>query len=139
MTCLKCKKEFSADYKSCPHCGTRIAPTDPSYLAFQRVERETPVYEDLAQTPAARSAATMALVFGIISIAMTSLLGIGIIFGILARVYANKFEQIVDDVYGMAKVGKILGLVGIILGALNLVWLFAQCAMFSSRPSYYYY
>ena len=77
-------------------------------------------YEEQTQ-----KAAVIALVFGILSLPFSRILGIGIPFGIVAIVQGNKAlrlaerEKLLPDT--KAKVGRILGVFGIIASVIALV------------------
>lgn len=79
----------------------------------------------------------VALVFGIVSISTCYSLVIGIVFGILAMSMGGKAVKLYnanpgmykEGSFKMAKIGKILGLVGLIIsGVLALIWIFALIA-----------
>ena len=62
------------------------------------------------------------LVFGILSLALTSLFGIlSIIFGAIGRSKGNNYIRQGGTLTGPSKVGYILSLVGLILGIVSLV------------------
>ena len=81
---------------------------------------------------------TLILVFGIISIVTCCCYGIGIIFGIIAIVMAATatktylLEPELYSGYSNVKTGKILAIIGIILGAIYLayvIYLFSTIGM----------
>ncbi|MFH4968186.1 CCC motif membrane protein [Gaetbulibacter sp. M240] len=72
---------------------------------------------------------TLILVFGIISILGCCFYGVGFILGIVALVLASKATKLYKENpdlytgYQNVKIGKILSIIGIILGALYLILL----------------
>lgn len=74
-----------------------------------------------AHDPAIESTAKKSLIFGIISVAIPSL--IGLIFAIIGRGQAKKHAELNGGSFtAVAKVGKILSTVGIPLGILSIVY-----------------
>jgi hypothetical protein len=74
-----------------------------------------------------------ALIFGILSIVLCCFFGIGIVFGILALVFAGKGFKAFNEnpeLYskgslGMSKAGKITGIIGLIISSIYfLIWIF---------------
>ncbi|MUH36291.1 DUF4190 domain-containing protein [Zobellia amurskyensis] len=81
--------------------------------------------------------ATLILVFGILSIVTCCCYGIlGLIFGIVALVLANKATAIYQlnpenyTDYGNVKTGKILAIIGIVLSVLYLIMTIGMIAFF---------
>ncbi|SIT10119.1 hypothetical protein SAMN05421766_11026 [Zobellia uliginosa] len=81
--------------------------------------------------------ATLILVFGILSIVTCCCYGIlGLIFGIVALVLANKATSIYQENpenytdYGNVKTGKILAIIGIVLSVLYLMMTIGMIAFF---------
>lgn len=65
---------------------------------------------------------TQSLVFGILSLALTEIGLLGIIFGAIGKSKAKAFAQLNDGVVtGKAKVGKILSTLGLVFGIIALV------------------
>lgn len=100
----------------------------------------TPTYQAAPQPPAEDNS-TKLLIFGILSVALSGI--VGIVFAILAKKEATKYEQSFGPATGKAKVGKILGTVGLILSIVTIVIWFAYiccfgCVMALDTASYYY-
>lgn len=77
--------------------------------------------------------ATRTLVFGIIALALSECGIFGIIFGAIALSQAKKYAAANDGVLdGKAKVGRILGLIGLIVGIVMTVIWFIYGALFST-------
>lgn len=81
---------------------------------------------------AAHKKTILAFVFGCISLALSW--GLNILFGVLAIVNANAAMRLTEQ-YGLprdgrAKAGKILGIIGIILGSVRTVWALVKLAGF---------
>lgn len=78
----------------------------------------------------ADKASQLSLVFGIIGLFI-----LGILFGPLALVQANKAEKL----GAAATAGKVLGWIATVIGALGLIWfIFISVAFFSAMASYSY-
>ena len=71
--------------------------------------------QNYTPTPAPQTNDTKALVFGILSLAFAGSGLFGIIFGAIAKKNAGAAPE------GKAKIGKILGTIGLILGILGIV------------------
>ena len=76
---------------------------------------------------------TAALVLGILSIVLSCCCSIfGSILGVIGLVLANKATTVYNenpsqyDGFNNVKTGKILSIIGIVLGILSLVWTFVQ-------------
>jgi hypothetical protein len=66
---------------------------------------------------------TKALVFGILAIALSETVILGIVFGFIARKQAKAYGAANGGVIdGKAKVGNILGLLGIIFGFVAIIY-----------------
>ncbi|MBO4422703.1 MAG: zinc ribbon domain-containing protein [Clostridia bacterium] len=124
MICKKCGAEILEGSVFCTECGTPV-------------EQVKEAAEQAAETVTAEAAAEVAeavpaqndtpiLVLGIVSLAVTlvscgSLGLVGMILGIVAMVKAKKFAEAGGVLEGKAKVGKILGIVGLVIGILATV------------------
>lgn len=103
----------------------------------------TPTYQAAPQPPAEDNS-TKLLIFGILSIALSGV--IGLVFAILAKKEATKYEQNFGPATGKAKVGKILGTVGLIVSIIaTVLWVLFFCCVgcaaalaVADSPSYYY-
>ena len=84
------------------------------------------------------------LIFGILAVALSETVILGVIFGFIARKNAKAYGDANGGVIdGKAKVGNILGLVGIILGFVSIIyWIIgaaascAGCALQNAASSY---
>lgn len=64
-----------------------------------------------------------ALIFGILAIALSETVILGVVFGFIARKQAKAYAAANNGaIDGKAKVGNILGLVGIILGFVSIIY-----------------
>jgi len=106
------------------------APNFQQGPAFQQAPYQQPVYQNYQQpafqeqqpripSPEAQGIASSALTFGILSLVFTCtfyLAFLGIVFGAIALAKAKAFTVSEGLLYGKAKVGKGLGLGGLIAG-----------------------
>ncbi len=148
MFCKTCGTSMADDAKFCPNCGTPApAPETASYTPSSdytpsgytpensytpQTQYNTPLYNtaDVPSTPA--------LIFGILSLAMMNtffLAFLGIIFGAIALSKANACQAITGELTGKAKVGRILGKIGlitsIVVTAIFVVYFFLFVIIFS--------
>lgn len=87
-------------------------------LQYTEAVNETPV-----ANPEADSMATKALVWGILGLAMSSWGVLGLIFSIIGKNCAKSYEELMGELNAKARVGKILGTIGFILGLImTIVW-----------------
>ncbi len=86
--------------------------------------------------------AILSMIFGIVSLSLCWGYGGGIIFGIISLVF-SKSGNVNARCKGFCKAGKIMSIIGIVVGALFLILIIAGVAvMFNSAPTYsyrYYY
>ena len=156
MFCNNCGAQLDEGTKFCAVCGAPVvdaAAEEPVQYAqpVQQPEQipyaqpAAPVYEQPAYAPVAQPAApadnpyyTPTLIFGIIAIATAVsfyLSFLGIIFGAIAKNKANAAIAANNGapLSGKAKVGSILGKVGLILGivltAIFVIYLIAIIAI----------
>ena len=117
MFCNRCGTGIPDDACFCPRCGAPVSQADSQYTQPQYVYTQ-PMYgyqEDQAQSAQAKSVLT----FGILSIAFSWLIALlGVVFGGIALGKANAYAARYP-MTGKAKVGKILGIIGIAVGILN--------------------
>ncbi len=108
MFCNKCGTQLDDDAKFCPNCGT-----DTTDTTANAPTPEYTTYADVPPTP--QVSATPILVFGILSLYLGTIFGI--IFGKIAQNKAAEYQAITGcELSGIAKVGRILGKVGFIVG-----------------------
>lgn len=78
---------------------------------------------EVVENPEAESKATKALVWGILGLAMSVWGVIGLIFSIIGKNNAKSYEAMMGELNAKARVGKILGTIGFILGLImTIVW-----------------
>ena len=112
MYCKNCGCSVTEETTYCPSCGQRMAEEQsqtPGVLPSQNS-----VIMDEAE-----SAATRALIWGILSLVIGGLLGF--IFSFPARRNAETYAYYCDGMSGRAKVGYILGKIGFILGLIYII------------------
>ena len=104
MVCNNCGTQLNDDATFCPNCGTPQTPVQS--------------YGAPAVNPQQANDAKQIMIFGIVAIATAWFIGVpGLIFGIITNNKVKAYEAAYGPITGgQAKVGKILGLVGMILG-----------------------
>lgn len=80
---------------------------------------------------------TQVLVFGIVSLATSSTVIVGIIFGILAMNKAKAYFAAGGEASGKVKTGKILGTVGLILSIVMVIFWIIYIAAIATVVSAY--
>ena len=96
MTCKNCGAALKSGLRACPACGAPAAPKNV---------RSTPI-----------------LIFGILGAGFFATGVFGVLFSRLALFRARAFARETDGVlFGKAKAGKILGVVGLVLSAAALL------------------
>ena len=138
MFCKYCGAPLDNDAAFCTGCGAGVG--ESSRPAAQPAPA-APSYNLAGPTP------TKVMVFGIIGLALCGTGIPGIILSAIALRLANAFIRANGSVFGQAKVGRILGKVGLILGivmtvfwAIYLIVVIATIAkMASHTPSFHYY
>lgn len=106
MICPYCGNETGASERFCTVCGAQVSAE---------------LVPTAVQTQVEPPNATKILVFGIISVAVGTV--VGIIFGSIAMHMAQDWMNQGYLLFGKAKVGRILGKVGLILGIVSTVCL----------------
>lgn len=115
MFCPNCGTNAPDGARACPNCGTFLN-AQPEAPAQQPIYNAAPVSTIPYNT-------TPILVFGILALALAGGTGIvGIIFGILTKKKVNEYLGLGGQLTGKAKVGSILGKVGLILGIVMTVF-----------------
>lgn len=141
MFCTKCGKEISNDAVFCPECGNRVGnnatstqQTQNTYNPNPTYHQQTPpssaktssysnnnssAYDDYVSESEKNGLAVKILIFGILSLAISFIPGW--IFGSIAKNKAEEFTYLYGGLYGAAKVGKILGTIGLILSIISTI------------------
>lgn len=111
MNCTSCGAQINAGERYCSTCGAP-APVETTYAPAATVETTyVPAAPALSSTPI--------LVFGILALAFACTFYfsfLGIIFGAIAGKKVSAFVAQGGELAGKAKVGKILGKIGLIIG-----------------------
>lgn len=141
MFCTNCGSQIAEGVKFCPNCGKMVESAQTA---------SAPVYDEPVTRPeAGKDNSTSILVLGILALAFSELGIPGIILGAIAKKKAGLFMAENGILYGKAKVGRILGKIGFIVGiVMTVFWVLyigiigtligSACAYSSSYPSYYY-
>ena len=115
MFCKFCGNEVADDMKFCPKCGATVEST------------EIPSVDELFAEPYAAndeekdSTSNKCLIFGILSLALSGL--VGFILALVGLKQVNKYAAINGGIIdGKAKVGKILSTVAIPLSILSFIY-----------------
>lgn len=132
MLCPKCGIELPEDAKSCPTCGYVFEEKVVIEAEANDVEVETVIPEVLSDKKG--PSPKKALIFGIISVAAPIVLYpitcccslpigqiAGLIFAILGLLAAKRYAEFTDEPSTSVKVGKILSIVGLVLGIAAIV------------------
>ena len=133
MFCQNCGNQIADNTNVCPFCGapTGAAPVNNNQQPNYGYQQPQPQYQAQPQQPVVNATPQMeaqsksVLTFGILAIAFGCsffLSFLGIIFGAIAGRKANEFIGMCGVLYGRAKVGKILGKIGLILGIVLTVF-----------------
>lgn len=121
MFCPNCGTNAPDGAKACPNCGTFLN-AQPEAPVYQEAPAQQPIY-NAAPVSTVVYNTTQILVFGILALALAGSTGIvGIIFGILTKKKVNEYLGLGGQLTGKAKVGSILGKVGLILGIVMTVF-----------------
>ena len=168
MICNNCGNQVADNANVCPYCGTPFAASapqaaQPQYAQPAQTQYAQPVqnqyaqpqyaqpqYGQVAQAPVGdaneREMSKSTLIWGILGIAFGCsfyLSFLGIIFGAIGLGKAKNYMAAGYPLAGRAKTGRILALVGMILGIVLtvffVIWLIAVIAAASYTSSYYYY
>lgn len=116
MNCRNCGAQINDNSSFCPVCGAQVAQTHYQYNQYDYNNQNVNYYTQ--NNEEVNSSATKALVFGILSLAMsdTCLPFLGIIFASIANKHVKTYESYMGEATGKAKVGKIFAKIGKILG-----------------------
>ena len=113
MFCTNCGNNIPDGSVTCPVCGAAMQqPQQPQQPAYQQPVYQQPVY----QQPAAPDNSGSVLAFGILSLALCEVPILGLIFAILGLTKSGAFAAAHGGtVFGNAKGGRILSIVGLIV------------------------
>lgn len=152
MFCPNCGTNVPEGANACPNCGTFLnaAPAAPEAPVYQAPPVQQPYYNAAPVYQAAPvggdpALAKSILVFGILAIAFASsfyLSFLGIIFGAIAAGKVKAYTAQGGVIAGKAKVGRILGKVGLILGivlsVILVIYIIIVAVAAASYSAFYY-
>ena len=162
MFCKNCGKEIPDNATFCTYCGAQSAapqqqvqqPQQPVYQqptyqqpVYQQPTYQQPVYQQPGyapvpyESPEGKSAATAALVWGILSFVLCAVPILGFVFGIIAIKKANTAKRL-GVKNGMVTTGLVLGIIGLIAGIIwTIYWIVAIIILIAagSYTGYYDY
>ena len=119
MFCSKCGTNNNDGVRYCVNCGAELQ--QPAASQYTQPTPRPVVMPPI--TAAGPTQPTKVLVFGIIGLALSELGIPGIILSIIALHFANKFLQENGMLFGKAKIGRILGMVGLFVGiGMTVFW-----------------
>ena len=129
MFCMHCSKELHGNYRFCPNCGQPIPFVQLSAEATPPPQpTPQPSLEQIAaeREKASKKSglATSAMVWGILSLAMTVGLSeplLGFIFSFIAKAQARKYRDQFGQLEGSARLGHDLGTAGFFVGLFSLI------------------
>ncbi len=106
----------------CQFCGAQMAESDAFCTKCGAQNAAVPATAPPHVQPAEPSVSPITvLIFGIISVALSSSTLPAIIFGIIGLLNANKYTKEGGALTGKVKIGRILSIVGLVLGCAALV------------------
>lgn len=114
MICKQCGTQINGDEKFCPVCGARLAEEQPVAAAAAPAAPAAPAVST--------SEAKSPMVFGILSIVFSGLLGL--IFAIVSKTKLKRYYAAGGPACGMAKAGKITSTIGLIFSILAMIAIF---------------
>lgn len=118
MICKNCGTPMNDDQRFCPSCGQfqNVAPVQPNPTTYHAPMGMQP---DAASEAKKNSLAGSILTWGILSLVFSDtffLSLLGFIFSFKVNSLVNEYEQMFGPTTGRARLGKIFGIVGKILG-----------------------
>lgn len=161
MFCPNCGNQYDDNAAFCPACGAQTAqnvpPVDqpqqyaqpqyaqPDYAQpnYAQPVQAQPMQQEIQLDPQGAALAKSILVFGILALCFACSYYVsfmGIVFGAMCNSRVNQFVAMYGQVFKQAKVGRILGKVGFILGiVLTVCSLITYIACLAGGCSSYYY
>ena len=121
MRCTNCGNEVSGG-SFCPQCGAPLAQQPvQQYPANSYQAQQPPV--NAVQPPVTQTLGnpTQVLVFGILSLALSGLGVVGLIFAILAMTKATKYFEEYGNISTQVRVGRGLGIGGLVVSILMMI------------------
>ena len=130
MFCRKCGAELADDALFCAHCGEKVIDKDKETAEETAIVAEAPSEpeaveeEPKEEKPEIPAGATPVMIFGIASLvcALSTfavyIIGplLGVILGAIARSLGKKYIKTNGDVSARVRIGRTLGLAGLIVG-----------------------
>lgn len=157
MFCKNCGKEIPDNATFCTYCGAQSAapqqqvqqPQQPVYQqpAYQQPTYQQPAYQQPAyqqpgyaqvpyESPEGKSAATSALVWGILSFVLCAVPILGFVFGIIGINKAKAANRL-GVKNGMVTTGKVLAIIGLIMGIFwTIYWIVVAIIAIVAAASY---
>jgi len=115
MYCKNCGQEIKEDDKFCSSCGQVVSVEDSSVFGLP----STPSKPKVRFQTASLTLGILSTIFSVLNyLGIYFVHIIGIILGILALTYVSKDKK---EGYAHSVPGQILGLIGLILGALAVI------------------
>ena len=145
MFCSNCGNNIPDGSVNCPVCGAAVQQQQPQQPVYQQPAYQQPAYQQqpVYQQPAADDGSGSILTFGILGLALCEVPILGLIFAIMAIKKSGAFAATHGGTcYGKAKVGRILGIVGLVASIImTIYWVvfIIACGAAASSYSHYYY
>lgn len=117
MFCIKCGRQIPDDAVFCPACGATQGDQMPQAIApNQPAAWKKPV------SPEEDALAGSILTWGILGLAFSATVILGIIFSAIGLSKARRFRETYGPLHHRAKVGRILSLVGLIVSLVMILF-----------------
>lgn len=129
MKCAKCNHEYDSSLAACPVCGeptpAEQAPEQPAAGVIPEYHAVRPPAEVPIPAPVPENSGAAPLILGILSLMIPF---IGVVLGIIAIVMGGSQRRAYPPGtahHGLGQAGWVLGIVGLVLQALLIIWFFA--------------